>query len=66
MDVYERVRQNILAGEAEEVSKIVKELVNLKYPPEKILQEGLINRKKSCENGGFNSWCRSYRLRNRC
>lgn len=42
MDVYERVRQNILAGEAEEVSKIVKELVNLKYPPEKILQEGLI------------------------
>ena len=24
MDVYERVRQNILAGEAEEVSKIVK------------------------------------------
>lgn len=42
MDVYERVRQNILEGEAEEVSKIVKELVNLKYPPEKILQEGLI------------------------
>ena len=42
MDVYEKVRQNILAGEAEEVSKIVKELVNLKYPPEKILQEGLI------------------------
>ena len=42
MDVYERVRQNILAGEDEEVSKIVKELVNLKYPPEKILQEGLI------------------------
>ena len=42
MDLYERVRQNILAGEAEEVSKIVKELVNLKYPPEKILQEGLI------------------------
>ena len=42
MDVYDRVRQNILAGEAEEVSKIVKELVNLKYPPEKILQEGLI------------------------
>ena len=42
MDVYERARQNILAGEAEEVSKIVKELVNLKYPPEKILQEGLI------------------------
>ena len=42
MDVYERVRQHILAGEAEEVSKIVKELVNLKYPPEKILQEGLI------------------------
>ena len=42
MDVYERVRQNILAGEAEEVSKIVKELVNLKYPPEKIIQEGLI------------------------
>ena len=42
MDVYERVRQNILAGEAEEVSKIEKELVNLKYPPEKILQEGLI------------------------
>ena len=42
MDVYERVRQNILDGEAEEVSKIVKELVNLKYPPEKILQEGLI------------------------
>ncbi|WP_343002336.1 cobalamin B12-binding domain-containing protein [Intestinibacter bartlettii] len=42
MDVYERVRQNILVGEAEEVSKIVKELVNLKYPPEKILQEGLI------------------------
>ena len=42
MDVYERVRQNILAGEAEEVSKIVKELVNLKYPPEKILQGGLI------------------------
>ena len=42
MDVYERVRQNILAGEAEEVSKIVKELVNLKYPREKILQEGLI------------------------
>ena len=42
MEVYERVRQNILAGEAEEVSKIVKELVNLKYPPEKILQEGLI------------------------
>ena len=42
MDVYERVRQNILAGEAEEGSKIVKELVNLKYPPEKILQEGLI------------------------
>ena len=42
MDVYERVRQNILAGEAEEVSKIVKELVKLKYPPEKILQEGLI------------------------
>ena len=31
MDVYERVRQNILAGEDEEVSKIVKELVNLKY-----------------------------------
>lgn len=31
-----------MAGEAEEVSKIVKELVNLKYPPEKILQEGLI------------------------
>ena len=30
MDVYERVRQNILEGEAEEVSKIVKELVNLK------------------------------------
>ena len=47
MDVYERVRQNILAGEAEEVSKIVKELVNLKYPPEKILQEGLI---KGIEN----------------
>lgn len=42
MDVYESVRQNILEGEAEEVSKIVKELVNLKYPPEKILQEGLI------------------------
>ena len=42
MDVYERVRQNILEGEAEEVSKIVKELVNLKYPPEKILQECLI------------------------
>ena len=42
MDVYERVRQNILEGEAEEVSKIVKELANLKYPPEKILQEGLI------------------------
>ena len=42
MDVYERVRQNILEGEAEEVSKIVKGLVNLKYPPEKILQEGLI------------------------
>ena len=42
MDVYESVRLNILAGEAEEVSKIVKELVNLKYPPEKILQEGLI------------------------
>ena len=36
------MRQNILAGEADEVSKIVKELVNLKYPPEKILQEGLI------------------------
>ena len=31
-----------MEGEAEEVSKIVKELVNLKYPPEKILQEGLI------------------------
>lgn len=42
MDEYERVRQNILEGEAEEVSKIVKELINLKYPPEKILQEGLI------------------------
>ena len=31
MDVYERVRQNILEGEAEEVSKIVKELVKDVY-----------------------------------
>lgn len=42
MDIYENIRKNILEGEAEEVSKIVKELANLKYPPEKILQEGLI------------------------
>lgn len=42
MDVYQEIRIKLLDGDAEQVSELVRKLVKLKYPPEKILQEGLI------------------------
>ena len=42
MDVYQEIRIKLLDGDAEQVSELVRKLVKLKYPPEKILQEGFI------------------------
>lgn len=42
MDVYEEIRVNLLEGEAEKVSELIENAIKLKYPPECLLQEGLI------------------------
>ncbi|MGL5346611.1 MAG: corrinoid protein [Peptostreptococcaceae bacterium] len=42
MDFYEMIRENIKEGEAKDVINITKKALALKYPPENILNEGLI------------------------
>lgn len=42
MDVYEEIRVNLLEGEAEKVSDLIENAIKLKYPPECLLQQGLI------------------------
>lgn len=42
MDIYERIRRNILDGDAEEVSELIEKAIKLKYPPKCILEEGLV------------------------
>ncbi len=42
MDIYEDIRRNLLAGHAKEVKSLVEKALALKYPPESILQDGLI------------------------
>lgn len=42
MDIYKEIRINLLDGEAEKVSELIDKAIKLKYPPECLLQEGLI------------------------
>ena len=42
MDVYEEIRDKLLKGEAEEVCDLIESAIKVKYPIEKIFQEGLV------------------------
>ncbi len=42
MDIYEDIRTNLLMGHAKEVKALVEKALALRYPPESILQDGLI------------------------
>lgn len=42
MSIYEEIRMNLNEGEAEEVIRLVEKAVAIKYPPQKILEEGLL------------------------
>lgn len=42
MDIYEDIRTKLLEGEAEELCYVIERAIKVKYPVEKIFQEGLV------------------------
>lgn len=42
MDIYEEMIEKLLEGEAEELCNLIENAIKVKYPAEKIFQEGLI------------------------
>ncbi|MGL5695134.1 MAG: cobalamin B12-binding domain-containing protein [Peptostreptococcaceae bacterium] len=42
MDVYKEIIEKLNEGEAEDVIKLVEKAIAIKYPPQKILEEGLL------------------------
>lgn len=42
MDIYEKIRKKLLEGEAEELCDFIEHAIKIKYPVEKIFQEGLV------------------------
>ncbi|MGL5694801.1 MAG: cobalamin B12-binding domain-containing protein [Peptostreptococcaceae bacterium] len=42
MDIYEEIRYYLLEGEAEEVTNLIEKAIKIKYPPDRILEEGLM------------------------
>jgi methanogenic corrinoid protein MtbC1 len=42
MSIYEEIQTSILDGEAQDTVKLIKQAIALRYPPENVLEEGLI------------------------